>query len=396
MLRPLVVEEKAGWRLFHNDVRIFLRRLLHSEATLYADSASRMADYLRSSADELTQHEALQDLFGIAERYVDQAKLFTPAYVIAGHAVGYPVPSLISQGLVAADALTKCESDWALVQGVACGLRTVVQLTSALEWRADATEQLSQADATTVRRARSVELGVTPMAAWSQEVVLAALTEIQELASVHEFDRAQAAFRRWFGGVTPARIVKAALANPASHELQDNSDRLSIGQLLGQASAATRIYLPSSRGRSKLTGLAEAGYARGLLKAASAVTRPSRFMSVLRRLQRFYFDDVQGLIESLLEARHWTRLALLLRVLPQGKLRGWPNRIFAAVASALLRRPRFKKQWVDPLMREKEAAIAGAVATSRTGGTVGNQLSTMSALAFLLGMEEAARDPSAR
>lgn len=50
-LRPLVVEEGGGFRVFHNDVRVHLLRLLQADPNVYRDSASRLADHLLQAGE---------------------------------------------------------------------------------------------------------------------------------------------------------------------------------------------------------------------------------------------------------------------------------------------------------------------------------------------------------
>jgi len=394
-MRPLVVEESGGWRLFHNDVRMFLGRRLLADPSLYKDCASQMADFIASRGDGLTKHESLQNLYGFAGRRVDQARLFSPSYVVSGHAVGYPLDALVAQGLVAADAVIET-GDWDLTHSVACGLRTVIQLDAALDWRGDESEKLPNVIAGTIARAtKRAECGVTPLADWSGDIVSSTLRDIQQLAATGEIDRAQAAFQRWFGGMSPAQVVKASRSKSGRHPDAEAQSGLSLAELLGQTSLSTRLHLPRSKGRSRAVARAEAGYARGLLKAARQSMKPSRFLGHLRRIQTFYFADFHELLEALILGREWRRLAILCRIISPKREHEWPLRISMAVAAHLLRRPRLRKAWLAPLLAEKANAIAGAVATFRAGSKPGAQLTAMTALVFLLGAEEPGRDPSA-
>ncbi len=114
-LRPLVVEEDIGFRVFHNDVRVFLQRILQADSAIYRDCASRLADHILVGPDARARHAAVQNLLGIAQRGADQAALFSPAYVLEGHAVGCSLGELTEQvPLIAAEALSGVEADWSL------------------------------------------------------------------------------------------------------------------------------------------------------------------------------------------------------------------------------------------------------------------------------------------
>src|SRR5690606_24433048 len=123
------------------------------------------------------KHAAAQRLFGVAERFRDQAELFCPEFVMEGHAVGQSLAALTEQGMVAAEALCKLEPDWELVLLVSTGLQTLEQLRKSLQWR-DAAEGPKQTIPSTTRAA---ERRVPPISDWTTDTIEAALGDIGEL-----------------------------------------------------------------------------------------------------------------------------------------------------------------------------------------------------------------------
>jgi len=61
-LAPLVVEENDGFRVFHNDVRVYLTGMLHRHDALYRSCAGKIADYLIDGEDAEARHSAAQSL----------------------------------------------------------------------------------------------------------------------------------------------------------------------------------------------------------------------------------------------------------------------------------------------------------------------------------------------
>jgi hypothetical protein len=389
MMRPLVVEEDAGWRLLHNDVRVFLQRQLHGEVSIYSDCASRMADVVATGSDERAKCESLQALLGIAGRHRDQVTIFLPEYVLAGYAAGFPIQSLAEQGLIAATALLELNQDWQAAHSLACGLRTLSQLVSASEWRSE-TEQPRHGPMS-VRRA---ERGVTPLPNWSSDELSGVLRDIQQLIDAGEDERARAAFLRWFGGITPTEVLRSGCPQLKDDDHFADSEAAKMVELLGRVSSATRVQLPVSKKEDELAELGEATYGRGVLAAAQHIVEPRRFFGQLRRLRTFYWHDFHSLLHSLLVARDSIRIRLLLSRLSPDADYGWPLRISCALASALAGPSRRSGKWLTTVLAQRDAAIEAAVTTSAAPESVGDQISTMVSLAVVLGFQEATREPS--
>lgn len=394
LLAPLVVENDAGFRVFHNDVRVFLLRRLRSNETIYRDCASRIADYFINIGNARAKHEVAQDLLGVARRYADQARIFTPTYVTEGYALGRGLDAITSQALVAADALVKAEPDWALVHGVECGARTLVQLRVSLQWRdADRAAEARPADLGTIP-ILPTERVVLPLGGWTADSLASALHDIERLLRAGEIERAIAAFRRWFGNLTPSDVLAPTDHKPrltAEHEQGSSA----VAKLLGRISVETGLLLPRSADTDESTQDAEAHYAAGLLAGAAAVRAPRRFIRVLVRVRRYYEADIQDLLDALAADRDWKRLVILLRfIAPTAKDCSVQLAVQAASLAALSGDLRLRTAWTAPLLASRQETLAAAAADRDARGHRG-RLSSLTWLALLFGYEEPARDASA-
>jgi hypothetical protein len=377
-LHPLVVEETGGFRLFHNDVRVFFERRLQADSAVYRDSASQIADFLLASPDPGPRHLAAQRLLGIAGRATDQARMFTPPYVLEAYAVGATLDALVDQGLVAARALSALQSDWDLAHSVACGLATTERLAATVELFGH-----SRTAAYANNAVRIAELGVKPVEQWNRQLVNATLTEVEGLLESSLRARGVATFKRWFGGMTPEAVVGAAKSTDG---FANEEVTRSLSEKLGRVSAVTAVMLPEGTDEE-----IEAHYARGLVRAAPRLST-LQIARCFRRVHRYYPDDLGATLSDLVKNGAWARVGVLLSRMPSGDKLNWSVRMSAAVAAALLGRPKLREVFVTRLLVNRSLAIREAVLNS--GSRDLQPIIRMAELAFVIGFEEPTRDPS--
>jgi hypothetical protein len=388
-LRPLVVEESRGFRLFHNDVRVFLLRQLRADPRIYQECASRLAEHLAKGTDAAARHAAAQDLFGVAGRKRDQAALFTPHYVLEGYAVGRTLGELSEQADVAARALVDVEADWELAHSVATGLRTLVQLRATVDVRASGNERVQRSVTAVPRMA---EIAVRPTHEWNRPTVLGALGDILDLARVGELARAQGTFTRWFQGMTPLDIAKLLGGDQGSGFSVESDPDTSVFDQLGAASARTRVLLASSATDTDFD--VESRYARGLLTHAHHLP-PLKFAKALRRLTSGDAVDLHKLLGRLVDARDWIRAALLLRNVEYEECSNWMFRVQAAAVAELIDIDDLRAQWTTPVLAIPGEALQGLASTRGDGVDVDLQpIVAMTWAAFLMGLAEPHRDAS--
>jgi len=388
-LRPLLVEEESGYRVFHNDVRVFLRRQIESNHDLYQECASAIADYLLTAASMSERHEGAHRLLGVAGQWEKQAALFSSKWVIEARSVDRSLASLADEGLESCLALARLPPSWNHALDLACGLYTLAQAQRSVE--------AGDVPASSVRlrqpRTLSAERFVPSPESWTHEAVATAIDEIRELLASQEFDRAADAFRRWFGSISVSKV--RSLVELAGRSSPRDATERSLEEDLGRLSADLALFLrPTTRDGSAAGGEAEALYARGLLYAGSRSPRPSVLCRALRRVRSFYQDDISATIAYIARQQPWRHCLVMLNWLMSVPDLPWSTRIFAALAAARLNRAWLHERWVQPLMDARSNAIDGAVAhTSRGDHSESGGPAAMCALALIFGHEDRSRDP---
>lgn len=389
-LRPLVLEEADGFRVFHNDFRVFLHGLVQGDIETYKECASLLGNYLLDSNDRLACHAGVQQLYGIAEQHRNQAALYTPQYVLEGYAIGRPLAELTEQAVVAAEALSKIEADWRLAHRVATGLKTLEQLKVSLQWR----EGLESANTVTetVAAPRAVERRVPAKADWTHGAIQAAMNDILELCDAGETERGRAAFGRWFSGLSPKEVSDMAQQNLSSHQQKDATRALISS--LGAASVATNTLLKVSQGKN--SNSVEAAYARGVLGSVDGPLVQARdFISALGRIRQCYLDDVESLLWRLIENRNWRLCRRVLRwtIPPDGN--SWTYRLTGALTAAILGDRLLQEQWTTPLLHDRNNTIESCLDHKNSGIHEPSQVTLMTRLALLFGITDPNLDSSA-
>ncbi|WFM70500.1 ATP-binding protein [Halomonas sp. CKK8] len=390
-LRPLVVEESQGFRVFHNDFRVFLHGVLRGDPDTYRESASLLGDFLRDGDDPLARHAAVQALYGIAERPRDQASVFEPSWVLEGHAIGRGLDILTEQAVTAAEALAAIKPDWSLAHQVAAGLKTLEQLRASLQWR-DGREDIDSAPSGAISP-RGVERAVPAKPDWIHDRVVAAINDVLELCDLGETERARAAFERWFAGLSPKEIADSARFGAGTHEHQQQDAARSLLAGLGRASAATTTLLECSQGTGWES--AEASYAQGLLDSADGfAVRDQDFAEVLHRIQQCYLIDVEKLLWRLIDSREWCRCGLVLQAMSPQDCHPWYLRVSGAVAAAILGDGDLQERWTKPVLADRSSAIAASIEHVGTGLDEPSQITVMVRLAVLFGITDPNRHAS--
>jgi hypothetical protein len=403
-LRPLVIEEDGGFRVFHNDVRVYLLRLLQADPHVYRECASRLADHVLRTADPSARHAVAHDLLGIADRWADLASLFNPNYVLEGHAIGRSLTELTDQALRSVEAISKLDQDWETTHTVAAGLQTLEQLRSSLEWRSAPNDALRRGDG--VVPTRPVEHRVPPRAEWTGDLVSAALADISDLRSLGERPRAKAAFHRWFAGLSPADVSESVRSKDTPDGQHGNAQAPPFLSSLGHLSAALQVELPVSSAAledvssadesndSQVARSAEAAFARGLLDAAADCVDRKAFCRTIRRSSVFYLQDGQKLLARLIDARDWFRCGYFLRVLRVPNGEDWGFTLQSAVAAALVGKPKLRENWIVPLVSDRATVIRGSTSIGAALHGELQQVTAMAMNAFVFGYDAPSREPS--
>ena len=201
-LKPLLEFVEGGYRVRHNDVRIFLARKFQSFAPEERQRvAGELADYyMTETSDRLSAHQTLFDLLKIANREVECAAVFDTDWVFEAVSVGMEIHELWREGIQAAQQL-KAADNWDRVVSVACGLQTLNRISD------DADLMPLRLMKTLVEPVLASESRVRPTDHWTTSIFSDVVYDIDKLCDGEEYVRARGLIERWFGGLSPIDVL---------------------------------------------------------------------------------------------------------------------------------------------------------------------------------------------
>lgn len=201
-LRPLVIEENEGFRVTHNDVRVHLTKEVHDQPERLREVASLIADYYWGVKEkEIARHSSLFELLRKSNRHADQARVFTPEYVMEGIAYERPLEELYNQCQQA--LLYAAETkDWDCIHSVSCATATLVQLHKSVDWTGRDFKYVPDVPPLLFSEGR-----VLNQELWTLESVHDTITDAYHLVRANEYDRAKSLMRRWLADITPVGLA---------------------------------------------------------------------------------------------------------------------------------------------------------------------------------------------
>lgn len=226
-LGPLVVSEEGGFRVLHNDVRVFLTAYLAGRP----DSEKRwicsaLADYyLHPSSDRRAAHASLVSLLRESGRQQEWARLFTVGWVFEAAAHDVPFDDVWRECELALREGANLQ-DWDVMHELACATETLGR------WH-DRTEntgpESEPENSVFIPFFPPSELTVMPFERWGLYDLRQVAQDVEKLVVAGESFRAFAVLERWFTGLTLTTL---------GEKFFEEKDEEFDGNWRGQTSAA--------------------------------------------------------------------------------------------------------------------------------------------------------------
>lgn len=319
-LGPLLTEGADGFRVRHNDVRIFLSgRFVAFPPPRRTRVISQLVDYyLKSDSDRTTAHIQLFDLLKLAQRQAEASRIFTVDWVREAAAVGIDYRQLRAESELAIRGLSQLR-DWRLVVGVACASQTLERFNEVLE---EGASDLPTIDSPLPPFLPS-EAMPRPTSQWSTEDFSSLMSDAMELVNANEEQRAIGLLQRWLSGLSLSQIVKMLP--------RESNDFRRLPQLD-----------PEKLDHGLKFAFERLGWLCGKLKRTIEIGRTD-----FTQLEQAEFSFEKGYVESAVEDTSVTSLDELFAVHEPRFFSSWESAISQLAAQA---------RW--PLVREMFDAVA--------------------------------------
>ncbi len=362
-LSPLIIEDKGGFRVTHNDVRVYLSKQLKIETRKLREIASTIADYYwNNSSKSNARHQDLFRLLGLSERDLDKAKVFTPEYVIEGIALNRSRDELLDQCKQALLVVSKSK-DWDLIHTLSCSISTLSQYFKTMEYT-DREYNFS----TGVPPVLLSEGHVLNVVNWKVDILKNTIDDSLRLIHLNELNRAKGLLRRWFHDFTPLDLLEVM---PEKEKYEERGDKKYLKNSIkeffkdwGKATQYTGILWSvesldkESMGKDERHALAL--FFDGYLAEAKNYEK-FNWARKLRTSPILIWSNLESCIDYFAEEMRWEEIAYTLKVVEKRikKLEKCPSsfRIKAAAYALLTGKKEVYSVWCGLIQEQGYSAI---------------------------------------
>lgn len=313
-LEPLVVCDSDGYRVRHNDIRVFLEQELRADEASMQNVASLMADYyMGSSATPFFRQVSLFNLLQLAGREADKARVFKPNWVLNAAAYGQDISEIYQEAEEAFRVIPDVR-DWDIALSVACGGMTLAKLSDCLDAFPDLRERVSMPPPL-LPQCLETERFVSPFNRWDYTTIRQVLDDAKMLADREEPDRAKGLMEHWFDGVLPAKVVTDVKGIINARDFRDGfgMDREAVslfedwGALAFRLDITVKIENPNDDIEHEATYFFEKGWVSECISAS----KPDSVLPALEDFSPRYLETFKVAIENAASKAMWEVVAKL-------------------------------------------------------------------------------------
>lgn len=305
LLYPIVIASDGDFRVFHNDVRIYLEKYIRKDKDTFISVADRLADYYILKSDDIKiKHEIVFGLLKYANRDNEYIDVFTREYVIEAIKAKRPMAEIFEQLEDTLRSLLKI-SDLKKVLKFSCAVTTLYQYKLSLQWLDKPHE--AEVELPIVLNS---EKRITPRALITPAILLQMLEDTQLLIAHGELIRAQNNLNRWLGELTPESVQQLLILNHGNlderkRELGD--DIASILELWGRLAQHINVNFIEALDNQidpEKAKLARALFAKGWLDEGKNFLNEQEVENTISKLSHYFIDDLEAYVHAILDTNN--------------------------------------------------------------------------------------------
>lgn len=385
-LGPLLTLGPDGYRLRHNDIRVFLagRYATISDARRRRVTSQLARHYQQPDSDRLAAHLQLFDVLKLAGESAEFARSFTVDWVVESGALDIESNHLLDECQKAVQGLAELRN-WSLVVPVACAVQTLERLIEARDHTDYATTTIAQE----LPPFLPAEAAVRPWSQWTIADLRSLARDTAVLLEAGDNLRALALLQRWLQGLDLGRIVEQVpgLVSEFGPRNEDGTreldqDAASVFERLGRVCRRVGWMLPLGDSTSELYNAARYFFDKG---AASVIVQSSTATTLAELFAHYrpvYLTSWEAVLRELVTAERWQLVHDVLEHLATSYDKLNTGLCAEAVRWALQSGALDNNQiWLSPLKKPQYGIKAGDL----SGTSRDDQLAPYLAIAFGLG-----------
>lgn len=207
-LYPIVIRESGGYRVLHNDVRVYLQRHIRGNAHEYQGCCLKIANFLFSqNGNPILRHELGFKLLAEANRQDLYITYFTSEYVLNAIYLKRPLQEIEDQ-LEKTIPFFSYQLDFTQQLTFECAVETLSQYQMSMQ-----EQEMCHISFTELPSVLPCEKKVLSRTFFSSNELRDMFDQISWLIDEGEISRAHAAMVRWLGDITPFDLVELLARN---------------------------------------------------------------------------------------------------------------------------------------------------------------------------------------
>lgn len=311
-LHPLIIKEHSAYRVLHNDVRVHLMRVISSDLSTLVDVAGKMADYyLHKKEKAIVRHNSVFKLLELSNREKEYIDVYTSEYVMEAIALNRPLQELEDQCKKVIENLPDKKS-WNQLQLFSQAVSTLRQYHKITEWIVDEFEEKEE-----LPSFLSTEIKVQDSRFWDVSIINRVIHDALRLIKENEYFRAQGVIERWFDQLNPIEIISIiGEVNILASSNQFGNEEIVLFRKLGVIYQILELDIDFKYIKEELTDFERkslADFYGGYLLETINKNSTLKFVRSFRKIQTFYYSDIEECMYMLARERKWLELAILVR-----------------------------------------------------------------------------------
>lgn len=268
-LGPLLEETANGFRVRHNDVRLFINARFSSnrESVKQKVLSDLINHYLQPNSNRIAAHNTLFSLLALSARAGEAAKHFTVEWIFEAAAWDIPSEVIVEDCLISSRSLVEMK-DWTVSLQFACATQTLIRL---LDIRSIKKYENGQ-QTKFLPPILPSEAFIRPVDKWTTADFSSLLSDLDRLIGAHDINRAKGLFERWLGGLNFTQLfnsLSGVLEEHINGSAKERTLRHGMGEIFenfGRISGLLRWIIPiEPTNGDKAENQAAYSYEKGLL-----------------------------------------------------------------------------------------------------------------------------------
>ncbi|MFG1481899.1 ATP-binding protein [Halobacteriovorax sp. HFRX-2_2] len=324
-LYPLVVSDRDGYHVLHNDVRIFLNSILSSKPQIFKDASSKLLDLLKKQSDMgISRHADLSNLLIASGEQNRVVEFVTNDFVLEAWSLQRRTEETSNYLKQALESSVKMK-DWSDIHDITLAMNTfkqILRVTDGTDYSDYSFEHTRDSDISL--KVLSTEKYVLSKSQWTLDTIERVISDLEELFCLEEKDRARSLFIRWFSELSIVDLL-TVFDKDDIYDFQgrlENEFKDAIASLGYYTSLLDLEVITTEKSEEKLEeeSWVVAAFNSGLLKGASRLEAKKWLRQVLN--SRSWFSDyLEEAIDYLFSEKKWSHLLLFYNHFPFENLR---------------------------------------------------------------------------